>query len=116
MRLVRYSYPSYRTFAPALTFQRSPWSGLESEINRVFEAALADMSGAPADRFPVDLYEDKANTYVRAELPGVSRDDISVEVVDGYLTITATRKTPAAAAPAEGEAQPEDSFTFTRSV
>jgi HSP20 family protein len=110
MRLVRYSYPSFRSLNPALGFQRSPWSGLESEINRVFESALSDFNGAPANRFPVDLFEDKTNTYVRAELPGVNRDDISVEMVDGYLTIAATRKTPAT------DGQAEQSFSFTRSV
>ena len=31
----------------------------------------------------MDLYEDKDNTYVRAELPGVNREDINVEIVDG---------------------------------
>jgi HSP20 family protein len=111
MRLVRYSYPSFRTLSP-LAFQRSPWTGLENEINRVFESALAEIGGAPSDRFPVDLYEDKANTYVRAELPGVNRDDINVEMVDGYLTISATRKTPAA----DGDAAGEQSLAFTRSV
>jgi HSP20 family protein len=117
MRLVRYSYPSIRNFSP-LAFQRSPWTGLENEISRVFESALADIGGAPSNRFPVDLYEDKANTYVRAELPGVNRDDINVEMVDGYLTISATRKTtpPAANGTADAAATAEQSFSFTRSV
>jgi HSP20 family protein len=111
MRLVRYSYPAFRSSAPAFGFQRSPWSGLESEIDRLFETAFTDFSGGAAtSRFPVDLYEDKDNTYVRAELPGVTRDDISVEVTDGYLTIGATRKTPAA------EGQAEESFSFNRAV
>ena len=70
--------------------------------------------GSTSGRFPVDLYEDKDNTYVRAELPGFNRSDINVEMVDGYLTISAVRKT--AAPTTEGEAQPEDSFTLTRSV
>lgn len=94
MRIVRYNYPIYRS--PAVVsggFSRTPWLGLESEVDRLFAAALADL-GTPAtgQRFPVDLYEDKGNTYVRAELPGLSRDDIQVEVADGTLTITATRK------------------------
>ena len=113
MRLVRYSYPSYRSVAPVSgRFSPSPWSGLETEIDRLFATALGDLAGAPATatRFPVDLYEDKDNTYVRAELPGVTRDDINVEVVDGYLTIAATRKTPA------GEGQPEESFSLNRSL
>jgi HSP20 family protein len=68
-------------------------------------------SNGSAGRFPVDLYEDKDHTYVRAELPGLNRDDINVEMVDGYLTIAATRKTPAT-----GEGQDEENFSFSRSV
>jgi HSP20 family protein len=41
--------------------------------------------------FPVDLYEDGAATYVRAELPGVKRADIGVELVDGTLQLSAKR-------------------------
>ncbi|HVU23622.1 MAG TPA: Hsp20/alpha crystallin family protein [Opitutus sp.] len=111
MRIVRYNYPSYRSLAPWSGFSRSPWSGLESEIDRLFESALSGFGGeSSATRFPVDLYEDKENTYVRAELPGVTRDDINVEMVEGYLTITGARKTPAT----EGEG--EQSFSFSRSV
>jgi HSP20 family protein len=112
MRLVRYTYPTYRSLAPAPGgLARSPWSGLESEIDRLFETALTDFgSGTPAGRFPVDLYEDKDHTYVRAELPGVGKDDINVEVVDGYLNLTAARKTPAA------DGKGEESFSFSRSI
>lgn len=112
MRLVRYTYPTSRNLTPVWgTVARSPWSGLETEIDRLFENALGEFSGATAStRFPVDLFEDKDNTYVRAELPGVNRDDINVEVVDGYLTVTAARKTPAA------EGKTEESFSFSRSV
>lgn len=110
MRIVRYTYPSRRSFAPAANvLPRNPWSGLESEIDRLFESALADFTGAPsADRFPVDLYEDKDNTYVRAELPGVTREAINVEMVEDYLTITAARKAK--------EGENEESFSFSRSV
>ena len=111
MRLVRYSYPSYRSQATTRS-GRSPWSGLETEIDRLFETALGDFDGAGLSaRFPVDLYEDKDNIYVRAELPGVTRDDINVEMVEGYLTITAARKSQNAEAD-----NSEDSFSFTRSV
>jgi HSP20 family protein len=117
MRLVRYIYPNYRTYAPVLGgLSRSPWPGLENEIDRLFGSALSGASTA-ASRFPVDLYEDKANAYVRAELPGVSRDDINVELVDGALTITAVRKTPAVPATGStGTPQAENSFSFSRSV
>ena len=114
MRIVRYTYPSFRSPVSTLGgFSRSPWSGLESEIDRLFETALGSFSDpASATRFPVDLYEDKDNTYVRAELPGINREDLNVEMVEDYLTISASRKTPAANEDGEGE----QSFSFSRSV
>ena len=112
MRIVHYTYPSYRGLAPITgRFARSPWSGLENEVDRLFTSALGGMTGAaPSNRFLVDLYEDKDNTYVRAELPGMNRADITVEVVDVCLTIKAARKTPAK------DGQPEASVSFSRSL
>ena len=66
------------------------------------------MTPALESRFPVDLYEDKDHTYVRAELPGINRDEINVEMVNGYLTINATRKT-------KGQ-EGEESFALSRSI
>lgn len=106
MRIVRYNYPSYRSLSPAFT--RSPWAGLETQIDRLFASALSDFASVPSSHFPVDLYEDKDNTYVRAEVPGVNRDDIHVEVVDGYLTINASRKTQ--------DGDREQSVALSRSV
>jgi HSP20 family protein len=87
MNLVRYTYPAIRNQAPVFT---SPWGGLENDIDRLFSVALGDLSAG--HRFPIDVYEDKENTYVRAELPGVDRNAINVEHADGRLSITATRK------------------------
>jgi len=101
-RIVRYTQPR-AALSRGAAF-RNPWTGLESEIDRLFEGALADVAAPAAPRFPVDLYEDKDNTYVRAELPGVKREDINVEMVEDYLTINATRK--------EGE----QTFSFSRSI
>src|SRR5687768_15287068 len=109
MRLVRYTTPSFQSLTPAFGFQRSPWSGLETEIDRLFETALSDFNGGSTTRFPVDLFEDQNNTYVRAELPGINRDDINVEMTDGYLTIAAARKVA-------GDNQDEQSFSFSRAI
>ncbi len=103
-RLIRYTYPRSASLIPALA-ARSPWAALDSEMDRLFENALADFAApAFAPRFPVDLYEDKDNTYVRAELPGVNRDAINIEMVDGYLNITASRK------------DQDETFSLNRSV
>ncbi len=108
--IIQYTHPRTASLLPSFGFATpSPWSGLESEIDRWFGSVLSDyVSPAFENRFPVDLYEDKDHTYVRAELPGVNRDDINVEMVNGYLTINATRKT-------KGQ-DGEESFALTRSV
>lgn len=107
MRLVRYTYPNSRSLLPFAGVP-SPWSGLESEIDRLFESVVGDFAAPAADRFPVDLYEDKENVHVRAELPGVQRDDINVEMIEDYLTVSATRK--------ETHNGEEKSYSFSRSV
>lgn len=102
MRLVRYTLPSVQRRVPALAGGiRSPWAGLEDEIDRMFEAAFGDLTASAPNGFPVDLFEDQANTYVRAELPGLSREEIGVEMSEGDLTITVSRRAPASATPAE---------------
>ena len=106
MALIRYSYPN--TGLAAYGFSRSPWRGLESEIDRLFYSALSDYSGGAGSEFPVDIYEDKDNTFVRAELPGVSREDVNVELVEDTLTITAVRK--------QKTGEKEESSSFSRSV
>jgi HSP20 family protein len=107
MRLVRYTYPNSRNLAPFPGLP-SPWSGLDTEIDRLFESVLGDYSTPAADRFPVDLYEDKESYFVRAELPGVERNDINVEMIEDYLTIAAARKS--------NQNGQEESFSFSRSV
>lgn len=88
-----------------------PWIRFGSDIDRWFETALSGLAAPVFDnRFAVDVYEDKDNTYVRAELPGVARDDIKVEIVDGYLSISANRKT------LNGESKAEGSLSVSRSI
>jgi HSP20 family protein len=124
MNIVRYTYPTYRRFASLPGgYARSPWTGLETEIDRLFAASLPATAGTG---FPVDLYEDPNHAYVRAELPGVNRDDIQVEMTDGTLTITAVRKTPSTSsapapasevqAPSTGSEPVEQTATFSRSL
>jgi HSP20 family protein len=94
MRFIQYTNPDARVVAPATRFGgRFDPAGVENEIDWLFRAALTGFAGsAQGGQFPVDLYEDKNNTYVRAELPGVTRDAISVEIIDGSLSLQASRK------------------------
>jgi HSP20 family protein len=69
---------------------------LRDELDRLFEGSFGDLSRTsrllgvwnPA----VDLYEDKDNVIVKAELPGLKREDIEVSLHDGALSISGERK------------------------
>jgi len=71
-------------------------TNLRQEIDRLFEAPLAEfartsqlLSGwTPA----FDVYEDKDNLYVRAELPGMRKEDINLSLHNGSLSISGERK------------------------
>lgn len=71
-------------------------SDLRNEIDRLFDATLPDLtqpshllSGwTPA----LDVYEDKDNFIVKAELPGMKKEDIDVSLHDGSLSISGERK------------------------
>ena len=41
---------------------------------------------------PVSINEDKDNLQISAELPGVNRADVNIELLDDTLTLSATRK------------------------
>jgi HSP20 family protein len=83
LRYIQFIQPNGRSASVARFGGRFGQDGLENELNWLV--------GSARDQFPVDLYEDKDNTYVRAELPGVAREGITVEIIDGSLSIAATR-------------------------
>ena len=93
MRFIHYTNPNTRGVAPVAGFGgRLSTAGLENQFDWLFGTALSGFAGTGrGQQFPVDLYEDKENTYVRAELPGVTREGIAVEIIDGSLSIAATR-------------------------
>jgi HSP20 family protein len=72
-------------------------SSLREEIDRLFDSPLSDMTRS-AQQFlngwmpAVDLYEDKENLYVKAELPGMKKEDIEISIHDGALTLAGERR------------------------
>jgi len=60
-------------------------ASLQDEIDRLFESPLR--AWAPA----LDVREDADNFVIRAELPGLKRDDINVSLQDGALVISGER-------------------------
>jgi len=71
-------------------------TSLRDEIDRLFESPLAELARSsqllsgwtPA----LDIFEDKDNVIVKAELPGMKREEIQVSLHDGSLSISGERK------------------------
>ena len=70
---------------------------LQDRINRLFEDAfprsrdIDDDVSMCAWRPAVDIYETENGLVLKAELPGVKKEDVSVEIKDNILTLKGER-------------------------
>ena len=88
MRIIRYH--NSPVYSPTGHFP-----ALRDEMDRLFEVAFPALTSVLAhetNEFPLDLYRDKNSFVVRAELPGFRKEDLTVEVADGILTVTGHQK------------------------
>jgi HSP20 family protein len=68
---------------------------IQGEVNRLFNTFFDTPVAAGATRrwLPaMDLVEREDHFLLRADLPGLGEDDVSIEVEDGVLTISGERK------------------------
>lgn len=67
--------------------------GMERLLDSLYRTSGQRASGV----FPaVNLSEDSEAVYVRAELPGIDKDDLEITVHHGTLTVAGERKPPVA--------------------
>ena len=89
MRLMKYQRPDVWSWS---AFDQL--TNLRDEINRLFESPYANGSSdafnawAPA----LDLYEDKDNLVLRAEVPGMKKEDIDISLHENTITISGERR------------------------
>jgi len=77
-----------------------PFEGLnrfQSQINNMFADSFGGSWEKPTSSAgvwypPVDILETKDSYLVRAELPGMKKEDFNLEVKDGTLTVSGERK------------------------
>ena len=73
-----------------------PFAGLseiQDEMNRLFDTSLRRRGAPDGDFVPaLDIVEEKDNLVVKADLPGMTKDDITVAIQDNVLTIKGERK------------------------
>ena len=90
-----------------------PWGDftlMRETLNRTLEDMLGRREEgflAPAWIPPVDVYENPETIVLKAEVPGVAREDIGITVEQNVLTIKGERKI-------EREAKEEDFFRIER--
>lgn len=84
--------PVSRAYAPFWPMRR-----LQSEIDRLFESSFGDWltpdvplaeTWVPA----VDVYEDKENVIVKAEMPGMKKEEFEVYLTGDNLNLAGERK------------------------
>jgi HSP20 family protein len=91
MNIVKWQRPTLTTWP---SFGRL--FDLRDEIDRLFESPLSELTRTsqllsgwtPA----LDVYEGKDNFVVKAELPGMKKEDVTVQVRDGHLELSGERK------------------------
>jgi HSP20 family protein len=77
-----------------------PFEGLnriQSRINDLVDETFGRSRAYPSSTAgvwfpPVDVLESKDSYLIRAELPGMKREDFNLEVYDGSLTLSRERK------------------------
>lgn len=89
MNLVKYNRPELSRWSP---FDRL--ANIQDELDR-----FLDMTPFWRDRElfggwspALDVWQDNDNLYVRAELPGLKKDDINISLHDGMLSISGERR------------------------
>jgi len=87
-------------------------NSLQSEMNRLFNTFFDTPTSGNANGLrrwvpPMDLVETDEQFVLRADLPGLSEDDVSIELEDNVLTVSGERK-------AEHEARKEGYYRVER--
>lgn len=67
---------------------------LQDEVNRVFSSSLGRETGMGRGAWnpSVDIFENKDQIVLEAELPGLSPDDVNISIENNVLTIHGERK------------------------
>lgn len=113
MNIIRYQTPvaSFHPFARFAT--------VTDEVGRLLDSPFFGRSNrlAPSGWVPAfDLYEDQDKLTVRAELPGLKKDQVQLVLKDDVLTVSGERH-PEAEAPATDYIRRERAFgSFNRQI
>jgi HSP20 family protein len=68
---------------------------LQTDLNRVFDTFFGGRTANEARRWipAMDLVETNDHLVLKADLPGLDKDDVEIEIKDGVLTVSGERRT-----------------------
>jgi len=77
-----------------IRYQAAPVATLFDELDNMFSSGFDWTGRELAGRLypPVDITESETGYSIKADLPGLSKEDIKVNVADGTLSITGEKK------------------------
>jgi HSP20 family protein len=67
-------------------------TALRDEMNRLFTRSLGDTAGGSAWTPAMDIFDTQDAVVLKAELPGLTPDDIDIEIDDNVLTVKGERR------------------------
>lgn len=104
----------YRRYRPLSVWREM--NQLQREMNRIFDSyASGRTSTAPS--FPaVNVWADEESTLITAELPGLTSDDIDIDVLENTLTLSGERKAEDLPEGARYHRQERGRGKFSRSI
>ena len=90
--LVRRVWPS----RPAFDSSLADFESVRREMLRLFDSVAGDTSGeVSAGVFPpLNVTQDNDNFYVRAEVPGIKPDELSISAIRNRLSLAGKREIP----------------------
>jgi HSP20 family protein len=67
-------------------------TALRDEMNRLFTRSLGDTAGGSAWTPAMDIFDTQDAVVLKAELPGLTPEDIDIEIDDNVLTVKGERR------------------------
>lgn len=105
-------YPNWRIRSPFEQLER-----MRQQMERLYEDAKAPFQPSHAGVFPlINLTEDNNSYFVRAELPGVTADELDIQVTANNLSISGERKIEPEEEGAKYHRRERDAGRFSRSL
>ena len=116
-----FNWPAERSWqSPFTGWERSAeeLERLRKEMRRLFENPRGTGSQEPrAGVFPlINVTQDRDHLYIRAELPGIQADALSITATDNNLAIAGQRTLPTEEATASYHRREREAGSFSRTI